>query len=68
MAGVVRRDVGLYKHLTGCEHTCSLGQEKMRKSQRHMKPLPSERQEAEKKQCLWLKESDLEFVNLMGSL
>lgn len=39
MAGVVR-DVGLYKHVTECE-----GQEKMRKRQRHMKPLPLEKVE-----------------------
>lgn len=45
MAGVVRRDVELYKHVTGCDYTCSLDRrpKKIRKSQKHTKPLPSEK-------------------------
>lgn len=47
-AGVVRRDVGLYEHVTGCEHTCFLGRKpKENESQslkhKHMKPLPLEK-------------------------
>lgn len=41
MAGVVRRDVGLYKHVTGCDYTCSLGRrprENEKESEAHEAP------------------------------
>lgn len=47
MAGVVRRDVGLYEHVTRCEYVCSLGRRPRAKEKESepetWAPLPSEK-------------------------